>query len=44
MKGDDIEFSTGVNRFNTLTEVLGYEKQHAEFKSMASLQPVGNCL
>jgi glutamate synthase domain-containing protein 2 len=32
--GDDIEFSTGVNRFSTLDQVLGYRKDPVRFTSM----------
>ncbi|MEZ6196580.1 MAG: FMN-binding glutamate synthase family protein [Planctomycetota bacterium] len=32
--GDDIEFSTGVNKFSTLTEVLGYSAKKPEFTHM----------
>ena len=37
VKGNDIEFSTGINRFSTLTETLGYECDEIEFRGMASL-------
>jgi glutamate synthase (ferredoxin) len=30
----DVEFSTGVNRFNTLAEVIGYHAQPAPFTTM----------
>ncbi len=32
--GSDIECSTGVNKFSTLTEILGYEKDKVKFTSM----------
>jgi glutamate synthase domain-containing protein 2 len=32
--GEDIEISTGVNRFSTLSEVLGYEKDEVPFTNM----------
>ena len=35
--GDDIEFSTGVNKFSTLTDVLGYKKEIQSFNGMASI-------
>ena len=37
VRGDDIEFSSGVNKFSTLTEMLGYECDEIEFHGMASL-------
>jgi glutamate synthase (ferredoxin) len=37
---DDIELSTGVNRFTSLAEILGYRADPAEFESMRSLTPV----
>jgi glutamate synthase (ferredoxin) len=37
VNGDDIEFSSGVNKFSTLTETLGYSCDEIEFKGMASL-------
>ena len=39
-KGRDIEVSTGVNRFSTLTEVLGYEKADVPFTNMLDYQPM----
>lgn len=36
--GNDIEFSVGVNRFSTLTEITGYEKTKIPFEGMSSLQ------
>ena len=38
MSADDIEFSTGVNKFSTLTEVLNYRRDPIEFRSMKELQ------
>jgi len=35
---DDIELSTGVNRFTPLVEVMGYEPDPVNFTSMKSLQ------
>ena len=34
MSGDDIEFSTGSNKFTTLRELLGYSRDLAEFTKM----------
>lgn len=39
--GDDIEFSTGVNKFSTLSNVFGYTKTVTPFSSMLDLKPVG---
>jgi glutamate synthase (ferredoxin) len=36
--GDDIEVSTGVNRFTPLAEVLGYRKDPVPFNDMLELQ------
>jgi glutamate synthase (ferredoxin) len=32
--GEDIEFSTGVNEFSTLNEVLGYQRDEVSFTQM----------
>ena len=32
--GDDIEFSSGINQFQTLTEVLGYRAEKPRFTQM----------
>ncbi|MBC8351614.1 MAG: FMN-binding glutamate synthase family protein [Planctomycetes bacterium] len=37
VKGNDIEFSSGINKFSTLTEMLGYECDVIELGGMASL-------
>lgn len=39
-KPDDIELSTGVNKFSTLEEVMGYAPEVRDFVSMQALQPV----
>jgi glutamate synthase domain-containing protein 2 len=39
-KPEDIELSTGVNRFSTLEEVMGYAPDVTDFTTMAALQPV----
>ena len=39
--GKDIEFSTGVNKFSTLSDVFGYEKTIIPFSSMLDLTQVG---
>ncbi|MCB9830872.1 MAG: FMN-binding glutamate synthase family protein [Planctomycetes bacterium] len=39
IKGSDIECSTGVNRFSTLDEILGYVKEEVPFGQMKDLQP-----
>jgi len=36
----DIELSTGVNKFSTLEEVVGYTPDVSEFSSMKELQPL----
>jgi glutamate synthase domain-containing protein 2 len=36
----DIELSTGINKFSTLREVMGYEADPTEFVSMQQLTPV----
>ncbi|EQC50257.1 glutamate synthase domain protein [Bacteriovorax sp. BSW11_IV] len=33
-KGSDIEFSSGVNKFSTLSDIFGYEKDDPQFISM----------
>jgi glutamate synthase (ferredoxin) len=35
--GEDIEFSSGVNQFSTLSEVMAYRKDPVPFTSMAAL-------
>jgi glutamate synthase domain-containing protein 2 len=40
MSADDIEFSTGVNKFSSLHEVLNYRRDPVEFTSMKDLTPV----
>jgi glutamate synthase (ferredoxin) len=35
--GHDVEFSTGVNTFSTLSDVLGYAKDAVPFTTMAAL-------
>ena len=37
---DDVEFSTGVNRFETLGDVLGYRAEPVSFSAFADLGPV----
>jgi len=39
-RGSDVEFSSGVNRFSTLEEVMGYTRVQAPFESMDSLSPL----
>ncbi|MEE9393323.1 MAG: FMN-binding glutamate synthase family protein [Planctomycetota bacterium] len=38
--GDDIEFSTGSNKFTTLHELMGYIPEKAAFSKMEDLTPV----
>jgi glutamate synthase (ferredoxin) len=38
--GQDIEFSTGINRFDTLDSILGYARDPVEFSGMQALRPV----
>jgi glutamate synthase domain-containing protein 2 len=40
--GQDIEFSSGVNKFTPLAEVIGYEPKKPPFTSMEDLTPVSN--
>jgi glutamate synthase (ferredoxin) len=37
--GDDVECSSGINKFSTLTETLGYQRDPVKFTSMRELQP-----
>ena len=36
--GQDIEFSTGINKFSTLTDVLGYAREPSNFTTMLDYQ------
>ncbi len=38
--GDDIEFSSGINKFATLTDVLGYRREPVHFTTMVDYQGV----
>jgi len=38
--GTDVEFSSGVNQFRTLEEVLGYRRDRVLFTSMKDYQPI----
>ncbi|MBM74581.1 MAG: FMN-binding glutamate synthase family protein [Proteobacteria bacterium] len=38
--GYDIEFSSGINKFSTLSEILGYTKTPIPFTSMKNLTPL----
>ena len=38
--GTDIEIGAGINRFNTLEEVLGYRRDPVPWTSMRDLKPI----
>ncbi|MEO2193019.1 MAG: FMN-binding glutamate synthase family protein [bacterium] len=40
IRGHDIECSSGINKFTTLDEILGYQRDPVEFSSMQELQPM----
>ena len=37
---DDLEVSTGINKFSTLKESMGYSRKPVEFTSMKDYQPI----